>query len=117
MILHLFSRLITEVIKLLPDPVILFIKNNIKIIKRLDYEHGRIMLEITSKNEYQTRAHSCKKEPETVKWIETHFKEHEVFFDIGANVGAYSLVACQHLNRKINGAAFLQRSHDYGWND
>jgi len=106
MILNRFSRLITEVIKLLPEPVILFIKNNIKIIKKLDYEHGQILLEITSKNEYQTRAHSCKKEPETVKWIETYFKENEVFFDIGANVGAYSLVACQHLARKIKVYAF-----------
>ena len=96
----------TEMIKLLPEPVILFIKNNTKIVKKLDYDHGQIMLEITSKNEYQTRAHSCKKEPETVKWIETHFKQNEVFFDIGANVGAYSLVACHHLDRKLKVYAF-----------
>lgn len=35
------------------------------------------------------------KEPETIKWIET-FKKGEVFWDIGANVGVYSLYAALH---------------------
>jgi FkbM family methyltransferase len=43
--------------------------------------------------EYHTRLHSCKKEPETIAWIEQEFKMGDVFYDIGANVGTYSLVA------------------------
>lgn len=39
------------------------------------------------------RLNACKKEPETVEWIETFFNEGDVFYDIGANVGAYSFVA------------------------
>lgn len=33
------------------------------------------------------------KEPETVNWISKFFKDGDVFFDIGANIGIYSLLA------------------------
>lgn len=39
------------------------------------------------------RARACAKEPETVAWLERTFKPGDVLYDIGANVGAYSLVA------------------------
>ena len=39
------------------------------------------------------RANACAKEPETVAWIENSMREGDVLYDIGANVGAYSLVA------------------------
>lgn len=39
------------------------------------------------------RARGCTKEPETVAWLERTFKPGDVLYDIGANVGAYSLVA------------------------
>jgi len=37
------------------------------------------------------RFNSCIKEPEVVRWIET-FKKDDVFYDIGACIGAYSLI-------------------------
>ena len=39
------------------------------------------------------RTSACRKEPDTVRWIEEHLSEGDVYYDIGANVGAYSLVA------------------------
>lgn len=39
------------------------------------------------------RLRACHKEPETVSWIESFVKPGDVFYDIGANVGAYSFVA------------------------
>jgi FkbM family methyltransferase len=33
------------------------------------------------------------KEPETLKWIDKNFIKNDVFFDIGANIGIYSLYA------------------------
>jgi FkbM family methyltransferase len=33
------------------------------------------------------------KEPETVNWISNFFKDGDVFYDIGANIGIYSLLA------------------------
>ncbi len=35
------------------------------------------------------------KEPGTVAWIKREFREHDVFFDIGANIGLYSILAAQ----------------------
>lgn len=39
------------------------------------------------------RARSCEKEPETVAWLEREVRSDDVLYDIGANVGAYSMVA------------------------
>ena len=60
---------------------------------RLDYSKADIWLSIDSDIELKTRLRSCYKEPETVQWIEEFLRPGDVFYDIGANVGAYSLVA------------------------
>lgn len=68
--------------------------------ERLDYAPADIMLRVTSKTEWR-RLRSCSKEPFTVAWIERMIDGGDVLYDIGANVGAYSLVAA----RKPTGAA------------
>jgi FkbM family methyltransferase len=72
----------------------------------MDYEHRDILLSVDSDFEYRVRLHSCKKEPDTVQWIETFFREGDVFYDIGANVGAYSLVASKFFEGKVTVYAF-----------
>jgi FkbM family methyltransferase len=62
-------------------------------VARLDYARQPIWIGISSALEYHTRALSCAKEPEMVAWIEEEFRPGDVFYDVGANVGAYSLVA------------------------
>lgn len=62
----------------------------------LDYDRRPIQLGVSSEIEYHTRLHSCKKEPETIAWIENEFVSQDVFYDIGANVGAYTLVAAAY---------------------
>lgn len=59
----------------------------------LDYALSPIKMYVDSLKELKIRSRSVHKEPETVKWIETELKPGDVFFDIGANIGAYSLVA------------------------
>jgi len=55
--------------------------------KLLDYKGEKIFL-------YRgIRHNACRKEPETVAWIENYIKEGDVFYDIGACVGSYSLLA------------------------
>jgi len=66
----------------------------------LDYPHADIRLRVLSKSE-AFRLRACAKEPFTVEWIETQIGAGEVFYDIGANIGVYSLVAA----RKPSGAA------------
>jgi FkbM family methyltransferase len=59
----------------------------------LDYPGANIRLVATSDAERQIRARACHKEPWTVRWIETELGSGGVFYDVGANVGAYSLIA------------------------
>ncbi len=49
------------------------------------------------------------KESETIEWIDT-FKEGEVFFDIGANIGLYSIYAAK---KGVQVIAFEPESHNY----
>lgn len=41
------------------------------------------------------RRNCCDKEPETVKWIEDYVKDGDTVWDVGANVGSYSLIAAK----------------------
>ena len=89
----------------LPDQYLLEIKNTIAIQRRMDYEPHDIYLNIDSSTEFETRLHSCAKEPDTVEWIES-MKPGDTFYDIGANVGAYSLVAAKAFGGKVKVFAF-----------
>lgn len=62
----------------------------------LDYDRHPIRLGVSSKVEYHTRLNACQKEPEMISWIEQGFKEGDVFYDVGANVGTYTLVAAAY---------------------
>jgi len=65
----------------------------------LDYPQSKLCIFTENIREFETRAQSCAKEPELIQWIE-RFPELTVFYDIGANVGAYSLVAAVN-NKKV----------------
>lgn len=58
----------------------------------LDYSRREIRMVVHSHRELR-RLEACAKEPETVHWMETHLRRGDVFYDIGANVGAYSFLA------------------------
>ena len=45
------------------------------------------------------RAQFCNKERLTCKWIEKYYKKGDVIYDIGANIGAVSLLAAMYLER------------------
>jgi hypothetical protein len=59
---------------------------------RLDYPRAAIHLRLTTGQEFH-RLSSCQKEPWTVRWIERYLKLGEVLYDVGANLGAYTLLA------------------------
>ena len=92
--------------KVWPDVVLIEVKQRLGIVRRIDYERHEIFINVDSLTEYSSRLHSCKKEPETVEWIETLFEEGDVFFDVGANVGAYSLIACKFHGGAVKVYAF-----------
>lgn len=60
-------------------------------VEKLDYDKRDIFLHVTSRPEREMRVRSVAKETETVDFIES--LPPGVFYDIGANVGAYSFVA------------------------
>jgi len=52
------------------------------------------------------------KEPETVKWIKDYVLDGDVFFDIGANIGVYSLIA-NHLKKDLKIFSFEPEAQSY----
>lgn len=61
----------------------------------LDYTPIAIHLRVTSREERSYRAHACAKEPWTVEWLERTVAANGVLYDIGANVGAFTLIAAR----------------------
>jgi FkbM family methyltransferase len=61
----------------------------------LDYTPIAIQLRVTSREERLYRARACTKEPWTVEWLERMVGRATVLYDIGANVGAFTLIAAR----------------------
>ena len=91
-LVRLVPPLLEKAIRCLPPRYALEIRQNTTLTGRLDYDKADIRIRTESLIEYDTRLHSCKKEPETVAWVES-FGPGEVLYDVGANVGSYALVA------------------------
>ncbi len=64
-------------------------------IATLDYPKARLVMEVSNPIEEQYRARAVGKEPWTTTFIEAA-PPGAIFWDIGANVGPYSLVAVAH---------------------
>src|SRR5687768_12995904 len=61
-------------------------------VQQLDYPNRKILMEIETQVEQAFRVHSCSKEPWTIDLIE-RMEPGDVLYDVGANVGPYTLVA------------------------
>ena len=72
----------------------------------VDYGDGDLFIYADSDFERNTRTIPCAKEPDTIKWIQTIMKPGDVVFDIGANVGNYSLIIAKHLRKNTRVFAF-----------
>lgn len=92
-IANISANIIWLTIKWFPVAILILLRNKIKIIKRIDYKRVPIQLMVNSLTELNIRLRSGSKEPETVKWLKENILENDVFYDIGANIGAYSLIA------------------------
>lgn len=85
------SSLSYRIFSFLPLLVKARVLDKIAITVGLDYKDN-ILLSVDSYWSYYRRG-SCAKEPDTVRWLEFNLKSGDVFYDIGANIGAYSFVA------------------------
>ena len=59
----------------------------------LDYKGADLKIVANTYWERELRVKPAFKEPETVAWIDRHVREGDVFYDVGANVGGYTLIA------------------------
>jgi FkbM family methyltransferase len=93
------SSLIYQIFSLLPIVVRARFLDKIAMHVALDYKNN-IQLSVDSYWSYYRRT-SCAKEPDTVRWMELNLREGDVFYDIGANIGAYSFVAASLMKEGV----------------
>lgn len=80
-------------------------KSKLELIRKLDYAEHDIYIRVTSPAEYK-RLYPCRKEPWTVQWLEKFLQPGDTLFDIGANIGGYSLIASKLTAGKVKVFAF-----------
>ena len=90
---NLVAALAHEVSSSLGQEAALKFKDSIRVDALLDYPNSKIALDTRSAAEL-VRLTASRKEPWTVSWIEA-IGPGGILFDIGANVGAYSLIAAR----------------------
>jgi FkbM family methyltransferase len=62
-------------------------------VARLDYPHARLRVRSDGEEVVHLRLRPLAKEPWTVAWIEESLRDGDVFYDIGSNIGGYTLIA------------------------
>lgn len=72
-----------------------------------------ILLEVESEIERFRASTYDTKEPETLEWIERYFQPGDVMYDIGANIGLYSLFAAKYLRKQCKVYAFEPEALNY----
>jgi FkbM family methyltransferase len=68
---------------------------------RLDFASCDIWLAVTSRIERRWRTRACAKEPWTVEWLLNDVQRGQVLYDIGANVGTFTLIAARHCGASV----------------
>ncbi len=68
--------------------------------KKIIHNDVSIVLSVPNRLTHWRAETFSKKEPETLDWIDT-FEDNEVLWDIGANIGLYSLYAAKKKNCKV----------------
>jgi FkbM family methyltransferase len=90
------ARVCCALLRRAPDGLLVRVRQALTLTRPLDYPGDTILLHTDSVQEFYSRVNACRKEPETVEWIETFIRPGDTVFDIGANVGAYALVIDRH---------------------
>jgi FkbM family methyltransferase len=85
-------------------------------IKSIHFKGEDILFSITSKLELWRANASYKREPITVDWICNYIDDNEIVMDVGANVGAYSLLIAKLKKNSIVYAIEPESSNFYALN-
>ena len=82
------------------------LRRETQVVIPLDYTGHDLKIGCESWTELRRRSQSAEKEPELVDWIESWVRPGDVLFDIGANVGTYSLIAAARHGEAVRLFAF-----------
>lgn len=93
----IFTNLKNRFIKLIFDLNLNFF---FKKTKTINHNHLEIRFSVINFYSYYRAVSFSYKEPETLSWID-EFEKNSIFFDIGANVGTYSIYAAKLKNSKV----------------
>lgn len=72
-----------------------------------------IAIRISTPNEHHRADTYATKEPETIEWLRENLRDGDVFYDVGANIGLYSLYAAR-FRPACRVFAFEPESHNFG---
>jgi len=98
------GRLIGMTLSLIPIQLSATVKENVKISIKMPMQYD-IRVVVDRPRDIK-RAKFCYKEKSTVLWIEKYYKKGDVIFDVGANIGAVSLISAAFLQKQCNIYAF-----------
>ena len=96
MIINIFSKILSRIICFSPNLVEQINNTSIKKIHNIKFY-------IPNSLSHWRALTLFSKEPGTIKWIDS-FKKNEIFWDIGSNIGIYSLYAS--INKKVKVISF-----------
>jgi FkbM family methyltransferase len=88
-----FSRIVVFLLLYCPDRFLVYVMSQLKFTRALDWREKELRINVETFDELDLRLKSCQKEPETVEWLRNTINSESIFFDVGANIGAYTLVA------------------------
>ncbi|GMV21714.1 MAG: hypothetical protein AMXMBFR57_16630 [Acidimicrobiia bacterium] len=106
LMLRTVEHSVSAMLGVLPGRLRVMLAERAPMVRRLPYAKARVLIHVDSWIGLNIRLRSAEREPGTVRWIEEHFAAGDVFYDIGANVGAYSLVAAVLHSGKVRVCAF-----------
>ena len=68
---------------------------------KIDTDRGTLIFRIDSPGSVPQDPESIRSEPETFEWIKTILKDGDILWDIGANIGVFSLYAALEKKNKV----------------
>lgn len=109
-----FVRSMTRAVcSMIPDKLAVMVHEATDIVRKMDYPGAAIFLHADSDVELRARLHSVAKEPEMLPWLRDALRPGYVMYDIGANVGAYSLLAAAVHGGAVDVIAFEPGATNY----
>jgi|SaaInlStandDraft_5_1057022.scaffolds.fasta_scaffold09438_3 FkbM family methyltransferase len=108
---YFIAKILTVVDFIFRKKVSLFLKLAIEKYMSTTITNNGIIFDATEMSNYYRGRDLLKREPDTLYWIDNYMNDNDVFYDVGANIGTYSLYAANKGGLKI--FAFEPESSNY----